>query len=55
MGLFRDELGLVCCDLVTSGRGIVAGKSFEELYQYYRSAFPAVTKEVCVCVSKKRG
>jgi len=28
------------------GMGDLSGKSFEELYQYYRNAFPAVTKEV---------
>ncbi len=51
MGLFRGELGLVCCGLVTSGRGIVAGKSFEELYQEHMSL--RHQRGVCVYVQKE--
>jgi curved DNA-binding protein CbpA len=40
--------GGLCC--LTIDCSLTTGKSFEELYEYYRRAFPAVTKEVCVCV-----
>ena len=40
--------GGLCC--LTIDCSLTTGKSFEELYEYYRRAFPAVTKEVCVGV-----